>query len=220
MSQFISNRVESVRMFRNPVMEYFSHIHPITPFVVYTPFILLTAYLGAGTLGPFLALAAFGVGLLYWTILEYSLHRWVFHYVPQSTLGKEFHFVFHGVHHDYPRDHSRLVMPLLFSVPLGIVHYMVFTQIFGEWTNSIYAGLLFGYVSYDTVHYLTHLPPMKNRAMKFLRTYHLRHHYEEGKRSFGVTSPLWDYLLGTLPAYMESPPTATPAARKTAELPH
>lgn len=202
MAKFVSNKKESIRLFENPVLEYFSHIHPATPVVVYLPVLLFFGWLGFRDTG-FLGFWGYGAGLLLWTILEYSLHRWMFHTQFKGKLGQQFHFILHGVHHDYPRDDTRLVMPLLFSVPLAFLVYGLFQRVFGPGVcNWAFSGIVTGYVCYDTLHYLTHMPPFKNPLMRFLREYHLRHHYENGEKAFGVTSPLWDWAFGTLPTHM------------------
>jgi len=201
---FISNRDESVRLFKNPVLEYFSHIHPATPVVIYIPVVLTSLYFGAGRSGIMLTVMLFTGGALLWTFFEYSFHRFAFHYNPKSDIGKKIHFLSHGVHHDYPRDRTRLVMPLLVSLPLAAIFYFLFQGVFG---NSAYlqffAGFVFGYVYYDTIHYATHHFRMKGRIGNYLKEYHLRHHYVNPDSGYGVSNPLWDYVFATVPVYGE-----------------
>lgn len=40
--------------------------------------------------------------------------------------------------------------------------------------------------------------------LRLSRRYHLRHHYDCMDRAFGVSTPLWDWVFGTLPARRES----------------
>jgi len=202
-NKYVSNKNETIPLFKNPFLEYFSHIHPITPVVVYVPVIIITAYFGflrAG-IAPFI-LAFFG-GVLLWTLTEYTIHRWAFHYDPKSEAGKKIHFLVHGIHHDYPRDATRLVMPLLVSVPLAVIFYLLFQLVFGEYNLAVFSGFVLGYVSYDSIHYATHHLPMKNRIGNFLRVYHLRHHYEDDHTAYGVSNPLWDYIFRTVPRYLK-----------------
>jgi sterol desaturase/sphingolipid hydroxylase (fatty acid hydroxylase superfamily) len=190
---------ESVRLFQNDILEYFSHIHPATPVVVYVPVILYFLYLALETLSaPALALAFFA-GMLGWTITEYALHRHVFHLKPTSKLGKRLHFLLHGVHHDYPHDGTRLVMPLLVSVPLAFAFYYAFKAVLGIYFEGFYSGFITGYVCYDCIHYATHHFKMKNPVAKFLKAYHLRHHFVNPDSGYGVSNPLWDYVCGTVP---------------------
>lgn len=199
MKKFISTKDESIRLFKNPVLEYFSHIHPIIPLLVYFPVVIVSLYFGTQDKALHFAILTFMAGLFIWTLLEYLIHRFVFHYHPKSERGKRISFLIHGVHHGYPRDKTRLVMPLPVSVPLAILFYFVFKFIFGEYYLTYYAGLVVGYLCYDYIHYATHHFPMKKGIGKFLKVYHLKHHFRNENKSFGVSSPLWDYVFGTTP---------------------
>lgn len=197
---FVSNRDESVRLFQNSFLEYFSHIHPATPVVVYFPIVAVMTYFGLQrtSIGNFILL--FLVGFVLWTLFEYVMHRFVFHYNPKTELGKKVHFLAHGVHHDYPRDATRLVMPLLVSIPLAILHYIAFNFIFGyNYFLAVFSGYLIGYVLYDTVHFATHHWKMTSPLGKFLKEYHLKHHYIDPDTAYGVSNPLWDYVFFTVP---------------------
>ena len=200
--KYVSNKNETIRLFKNPFLEYFSHIHPITPVIVYVPVIITTAYLGFKEISPYYGIPAFLSGILLWTITEYTIHRWAFHTHPTSEMGKKMHFLVHGIHHDYPRDRTRLVMPLLVSVPLASLFYFLFIWIFGSYHFILFSGFVLGYVSYDSIHYSTHHLPMKGKVGNFLRVYHLRHHYEDENTAYGVSNPLWDYIFRTVPRYL------------------
>lgn len=197
---FVSNRDESVRLFQNGFLEYFSHIHPATPVVVYFPIVAVMTYFGIQrtSIGNYSLL--FLIGLVLWTLFEYVMHRFVFHYNPKTELGKKVHFLAHGVHHDYPRDATRLVMPLLVSIPLAILHYFAFNFIFGHnYFLAVFSGYLIGYVLYDTVHFATHHWKMTSPLGKFLKEYHLKHHYIDPDTAYGVSNPMWDYVFFTVP---------------------
>ena len=204
MAKYISNKNETVPLFKNPVLEYFSHIHPATPVVVYTPVIVICAYLGFLKSDVLTGILLFIGGILLWTITEYTIHRWAFHYEPKSDIGRHIHFLVHGIHHAYPRDATRLVMPLLISVPLAFAFYFLFDYVFGVYHLTIFSGFVLGYVSYDSIHYATHHFTMKGRIGNFLRVYHLRHHYEDDKTAFGVSNPMWDYVFKTIPRYLKT----------------
>lgn len=200
---YVSNKNETVRLFKNPVLEYFSHIHPATPVIVYVPVIIISLYFAFIDTNPYYSVIMFLCGVLLWTFTEYSIHRWVFHYMPKSEWGKKIHFLVHGVHHDYPRDSTRLVMPLLVSIPLAVAFYFLFKTVFSEYYLSIFSGFVFGYVAYDSIHYATHHIPMKKGIGRFLYIYHTRHHYEDDKTAYGVSNPLWDYVFMTVPKYIK-----------------
>jgi 4-hydroxysphinganine ceramide fatty acyl 2-hydroxylase len=196
---FVSNKNETVRMFESNFMEFFSHVHPATPVILYGPIIGLMLYLAFVQKGlSFLTvLGFFVIGILTWTLLEYMIHRYVFHYEPKTRVGKLLHFIMHGVHHDYPNDATRLVMPPIISVPLAVVFYVVFILTLGRFAPAALAGFGFGYVCYDTIHYATHHFAMNRGVWRWLKQYHLRHHYQDDQAGYGVSSPLWDYVFKT-----------------------
>jgi len=180
-------------------MEFFSHVHPVTPLVLYLPvigYMLYVAFL-ENKLSILAVAGLFLFGVLIWTLLEYIIHRYVFHYEPKSHFGKQLHFIVHGVHHDYPNDGRRLVMPPSVSVPLAIVFWVLFAITFGRFAPPISAGFGFGYVCYDSIHYAIHHFAMKRGVSSWLKQYHLRHHYKDDHAGYGVSSPLWDYVFRT-----------------------
>jgi sterol desaturase/sphingolipid hydroxylase (fatty acid hydroxylase superfamily) len=197
--RFVSNKNESLRMFENNFLEFFSHVHPAVPLVIYLPVIVGMLYLALGVrqISLLAATGLFLLGMFAWTLLEYLIHRHAFHYEPKSGWGKQLHFMMHGVHHDYPNDASRLVMPPSVSIPLALIFYGFFALLFGQLSPAVFAGLVFGYLCYDMIHYATHHFEMKSGAGQWLKRYHLRHHYKDDTNGFGVSSPLWDIIFGT-----------------------
>lgn len=196
---YISTKNESVRMFKSDFMESFSHVHPMTPLVLYLPLIVyfLYAALWHNRLSIFLTIALFFVGVLVWSLLEYIIHRRIFHHEPKSRIGKRLHYIVHGVHHDYPNDAKRLVMPPAVSIPLAIVFYLLFFALCGRFAPAIAAGFAAGYVCYDSIHYAIHHFPMKSGLLNLLKQHHLRHHFQDDHAGYGVSSPLWDYIFRT-----------------------
>ena len=138
--------------------------------------------------------------MAFWTFFEYTLHRFIFHLRPDNEWGRKMHFIIHGVHHDYPHDPMRLVMPPAVSIPLAIIMYFVFRGVLGpEWSLPAFAGFLLGYLVYDMGHYHIHHHRADNKISLALRRYHYRHHFQQSDRGFGVTSPLWDRVFRTSP---------------------
>jgi 4-hydroxysphinganine ceramide fatty acyl 2-hydroxylase len=196
---YVSKKNETVRMFESDFMEFFSRVHPATPLLLYMPVVGCMLYLSLWQRKLSIPTVAglFVLGILLWTLLEYLIHRYIFHYEPKSHLGKRLHYIVHGVHHDYPNDARRLVMPPSISVPLAVLFYILFLLIFGHLAPGVFAGLVFGYVCYDMLHYATHHFPMKRGLWLWLKQYHLRHHYKNDDAGFGISSPIWDYVFGT-----------------------
>src|SRR4030095_15391925 len=201
-SKYVSNKNETIPLFKDRFLEYFSHIHPVTPLIVYVPVLLVCAYFGFSQVPYYYGTLAYLGGILLWTLVEYIIHRWAFHYEPKTEWGRKAHFLVHGIHHDYPRDATRLVMPLLVSVPLALFFFYIFSLMFGSYYLIVFSGFVLGYVSYDSIHYATHHINLKGKVGAFLRAYHLRHHYEDENTAYGVSTPLWDYIFSTVPRYL------------------
>lgn len=188
-------------MFKSNFLESFSKVHFAVPLIIYIPTIGYLIYSSfARQAGLFNFLLYFGFGLMIWTITEYLLHRFVFHFEPQSEWGKRIHFIFHGVHHDFPQDAKRLVMPPSASIPLAILFYFLFSLFFKNQSIlfSFFAGFLTGYLLYDMLHYAIHHANFKNPLMKKLKRHHMMHHYSDPHNGFGVSSALWDSIFGTV----------------------
>src|SRR5690606_10884141 len=118
---FISNKDETVRMFENDFFEALSKVHFTVPLFIYVPVIGYFLYVSIVSYSlSFINILVFIVlGIFVWTFTEYTLHRFIFHFQPKTNFGRRLHFIFHGVHHDYPNDSRRLVMPPSVSVPLA-----------------------------------------------------------------------------------------------------
>lgn len=185
-------------MFKSNLMESRSKVHFAVPLVIYIPTIVYLAYksfsLQAGLLN---FLLYFIFGLLIWSIAEYLLHRYIFHFEPKSKWGQRIHFIFHGVHHDYPHDAKRLVMPPSASVPLAILFYLLFSLFFMNqaFLLPFFAGFLAGYLLYDMLHYVIHHARFKSPLLKELKRHHMMHHYADPARGYGVSSALWDIIF-------------------------
>jgi sterol desaturase/sphingolipid hydroxylase (fatty acid hydroxylase superfamily) len=201
---------EPIRLFKSDLMEFFTHIHPAVVLVVWVPVIgyfVFRSFGGKDQVGfPAYIPVGFAVGLMLWTLVEYVMHRFVFHFTPHTPLQERLSFIFHGVHHAQPMSKTRLVMPPALSIPLALIWYGIFwvltALILGvpSWLDPLFAGLVSGYVAYDMLHYSTHHFRVRWRVFQYLRRYHLRHHTQTPDLRFGVTSPLWDVVFGTRPA--------------------
>ena len=194
---YVSNSEESIKLFQSNWMNSLSKVHFTVPLYIFIPAILFFIYKafsnGISTLSFVLYYAG---GLIIWTATEYFLHRFIFHYHPTSEFGKKIHFIFHGVHHDYPRDKKRLVMPPSASIPLATLFYFFFSLFLPQ--NSLFAffpGFLTGYLAYDMMHYAMHHHNFKNNVLKKIKQHHMLHHYQDASKGYGVSSSLWDIIL-------------------------
>ncbi len=197
---FISNKDETVRMFENRFLERFTRIHYSVPLFIFVPVILYCLYrtFWIENIGILLVLGFILIGLLVWTLTEYVLHRFLFHWMPPGKLGERMHFVFHGVHHDYPSDSKRLVMVPTISIPLAALFFFLFKFLLGGiMVFPFFAGFLSGYLFYDMVHYAIHHYNFKSKFWLDLKQYHMLHHYKDMNNGYGVSSKFWDLIFRT-----------------------
>jgi dihydroceramide fatty acyl 2-hydroxylase len=190
----------SLRIFVSDGMERLSHIPWWLIPILWVPIaagLFLGAVLGAG-LRPGPAAAWSAGGLLAWTLIEYALHRWVFHWKPRSALGRRIHFLAHGVHHLDPWDPTRLVFPPAAGILVasGILGLYALLLPFGAALAAM-SGTIAGYVVYDMTHYYTHHAKPRSAWGRFVKAYHLAHHHKHWERMFGVSQPLWDVVFRT-----------------------
>lgn len=196
----LSNEDISIRLFDSNFLEFFTYFHFSTPLVVFVPVISYYLYQALYTshISSLILLSGILGGLVLWSFAEYMTHRFLFHAHAASGKGKRFVFLFHGVHHDYPRDSWRLIMTPFASIPVAIVSFYVFHWVFSaEYAIPAFIGFVSGYVVYDMLHYMLHHGSNRFPIFKFLKKYHLRHHYSQPDRGFGVTTPFWDYVFHT-----------------------
>jgi sterol desaturase/sphingolipid hydroxylase (fatty acid hydroxylase superfamily) len=196
---YVSNSEESVRMFKSNFLESLSKVHFFVPIIIYLPVILYCLYMSIFDAGQsaLRIILLFVSGLFIWTFVEYFLHRFVFHFVPKAEWALRLHFIFHGVHHDYPRDKKRLVMPPSASIPLALGFFFLFRAILPlhEDVFSFFAGFILGYLIYDIGHYAIHHFNFKGGFWKEVKRHHMLHHYQDPTKGYGVSSKLWDKVF-------------------------
>jgi dihydroceramide fatty acyl 2-hydroxylase len=202
----IDNSSVPIRLFKSDFLEFFTHIHPAVIVAIWLPVAILALILQVVNLGFTIAVPlGFLAGLFFWTFAEYTLHRFVFHFPPRTPALERVTFLFHGIHHAQPQVKTRLVMPPAVTIPLAFLFYGLFYLVFTivlkapGWTNPVFSGVLIGYLVYDLTHYATHHFPMRSGYLKFVKRYHMQHHYKTPNQRFGVSSPLWDWVFKTYP---------------------
>jgi sterol desaturase/sphingolipid hydroxylase (fatty acid hydroxylase superfamily) len=206
----ISRDKEPIRLFQSDFLEFFTHSHPAVVLAIWLPVVavfLVIAVAGRPEgASPLYIVIGFLVGLFVWTFAEYSLHRFVFHFRPRNAWQERLSFLFHGVHHAQPMSKTRLVMPPAVSIPLSLLFYggfyLLLAVLLGvdHWVAPLFAGFIAGYLIYDMLHYSTHHFRFKWRFWQYLRRHHMLHHAQTPNLRYGVTSPLWDIVLGTMPS--------------------
>lgn len=193
-------------IFRSALLDRLTRVHPATPPLVFGPAIVLLAVLSLRAASLEQAALAFVLGWILWTLAEYWTHRTVFHFEPKHPLGVRLHWMIHGVHHDHPNDRRRLVLPPVISVPFGAAFLGLFVIALGAGEGmAATAGFYAGYLAYDMVHFALHHHRPKRRLARRLHQLHMRHHFEDEHRGFGVSAPWWDMVFGTYSARARSP---------------
>ncbi len=185
-------------MFKSPVLDKMSRIHWSVPLYIFVPVVLFFLYRSIFTLhiNALAIILLFLSGVFVWSLTEYIMHRYVFHTQLPGKLGRRIHFVIHGVHHDYPNDTHRLVMVPSLSIPLGFFFYFLFWVLLGPiYEAPLFAGLVTGYLIYDMTHYAIHHYGFKSKYWLRLKVNHMKHHYQQPDRGYGVSSTLWDIIL-------------------------
>jgi sterol desaturase/sphingolipid hydroxylase (fatty acid hydroxylase superfamily) len=186
-------------MFKSGLLDKFTRVHHFVPIVIFLPAIVILFGYGVDRVGVWSSLGLAVGGYLLWTLAEYWIHRVIFHFEPEEGIGARLHWMVHGVHHDHPNDPLRLVMPPAASVPLALVFYAAFYLVLGaDRAFAFGAGFLAGYLLYDMIHYHLHHHSPRTRAGKWLRELHMRHHFQDDERGFGISAPYWDRVFGTM----------------------
>ena len=187
-------------MFESRVLDSLSRVHPAVPVIIFVPVIVVLAAWGLQTLSILVAVALAAAGYALWTLFEYWLHRVVFHFEPEDGFGARMHWIIHGVHHDHPNAPMRLVMPPAVSIPLGAIVFGVLYLILGAHAAAaVGAGFFTGYLVYDMTHYYLHHFRPQGWLGRMLRERHMRHHFQDDTRGFGISAPYWDEVFRTSP---------------------
>jgi len=203
---------ESPRMFENDFIDLFSRTHFAIVPILYVPASIALCWYSVARIGVGLltTLALVLCGIVTWTLTEYWLHRLFFHWEPKFFWGPRMHFLVHGVHHTWPRDKYRLVMPPAVSITLFVVFLSFFVLTMGSLGWAMHAGFTVGYMTYDLTHYYVHHGSPSTEYGRRLKKHHMLHHFKEPERRFGVSMKLWDYVFGTV---KQDPSSTTPAAQ-------
>jgi sterol desaturase/sphingolipid hydroxylase (fatty acid hydroxylase superfamily) len=189
------------RIFENPVLERLTRTHIAVPLIIFGVYAAGLLYWSIRTtsLSATMTVMLFLIGWFAFSLVEYIVHRYVFHMRTYTEFRKMLQYKLHGVHHEFPKDKDRLAMPPLLSVTIATILLLLFRLIMGDLVFAFLPGFLVGYASYLAVHYMVHaFQPPKN-FFKVLWVHHSVHHYKEGEKAFGVSSPLWDRVFRTMP---------------------
>lgn len=192
----------SARLFENPLLERLTHTHIAGPLSIFFAVAAVSLYYSLSK-GLLTGLSAFGLFLGGWflfTFVEYLMHRFLYH-MNTDTPGKaKFQYTMHGVHHEFPKDKTRLAMPPILTVFVASLLFFIFRFTLGNAGFGVLAGFVFGYALYLFVHYAIHVYAPPKNFLKFWWHHHAMHHYRQDEVAFGVSTTLWDHIVGTMPS--------------------
>jgi 4-hydroxysphinganine ceramide fatty acyl 2-hydroxylase len=202
----ISNK-GTKKLFDNKLLERLTRTHFLIPVLLY--YFLSVAFLAFAyfkiDVTFWKVIYLFPIGMIMFSFVEYLIHRYIFHFNAETEKEEELKYHIHGVHHEFPRDKDRLVMPPVMSILIAVVFYFIFSLVFNEYVWLIFPGFLSGYSTYLVIHYSVHRFRPPDNFLKYLWKHHSLHHYKSEETAFSVSFPVWDILFGTMPDTIKSP---------------
>ncbi|MDT7829314.1 sterol desaturase family protein [Pricia sp. S334] len=188
-------------VFKNPALEKLTRTHIAVPLVLYPLVSAGFIYYGVAELGFTASQMAllFFIGMVVYTLVEYLMHRYLYHIAPYTKALEKFSYKVHGVHHEYPKDKKRLAMPPILALVLVAFFFLLFGILMGDYVFGFLPGFVMGYTFYLGIHYSVHAFKVPDNFLRVLWHHHAIHHYRQPDRAFGISSPLWDYIFGTMP---------------------
>lgn len=202
---------DSGRMFKSPVVEALTRAHisvPLTSFYGVSALVLWWS-IARLHLPVISCVALFVVGAFFFTWVEYTVHRYFYHMRTDSPRRTRIQYMFHGVHHDHPRDKKRLALPPIGTLVVAALFIGLFRLVLGPYGFAFGGGFMAGYATYLALHYAIHVYSPPHNFLKAVWKHHNLHHFVGDTAAFGVSSPLWDHVFGTMPE--------DPLAKRTAK---
>jgi hypothetical protein len=143
--------------------------------------------------------ALMALGILVWTLIEYLLHRFLLHSRPQAPALLAIVEKLHLGHHRNPQDEGKITVPVLGSLPIAGGLLGLFRLMTGSWPVAalLMTGSIAGYLYYEMMHFWIHCGARHGSWLSNRRANHLSHHFRDQMRWFGVTTQVWDLILGT-----------------------
>jgi sterol desaturase/sphingolipid hydroxylase (fatty acid hydroxylase superfamily) len=137
-------------------------------------------------------LVIFGSAVAAWTLLEYALHRLVFHHLP----------VIRDMHEEHHVNESALIgTPVWLSLTAHVLLAFLPLLMLGGFAlaSAVSTGLMTGYLWYAFTHHaIHHWHPSHAGYLYRLKQRHALHHHVDSHGNFGVTTVFWDTVFGTV----------------------
>ncbi|MBP9082742.1 MAG: sterol desaturase family protein [Bacteroidia bacterium] len=201
MKEFRISNSGSGRLFKSGLLEKLTRTNFLFPVIFYyaaSAGCLIYAHYSLNQVSWFNWLLV-PCGMLMFTLVEYLLHRFVFHFRAETPKEQKLKYTIHGVHHAFPKDKDRLVMPPVISIGVASLFWILFYLFTGDYVWYLFSGFLAGYSTYLIIHYSVHRYRQPRNFLKVLWRHHSLHHYYSDEVAFSVSFPVWDWIFGTLP---------------------
>ncbi|MFT3977411.1 MAG: sterol desaturase family protein [Sphingomonas bacterium] len=190
-------RTQRIRLFENEQLEKLTVISPPVFGLIWGVALPLIVWTGWGSADVLPAVGLIFTGLVAWSLFEYAMHRYLFHWELDWRPVRWLVFLIHGNHHDSPNDEMRNLMPPIVSLPIAGLIWWGCTEAMGPAGTWLFLGFIAGYVCYDLVHFACHQWPMRGRLALMLKRHHMRHHYVNEDRNYAITAIFWDSVFRT-----------------------
>lgn len=194
---------QRIRLFEREGPEKLTVISPRAFALIWGVLIPLIAWMGWGSASPGKGFALMLAGLVVWSLFEYVMHRFLFHWNTQLVPVKWLVFLMHGNHHCVPNDPMRNLMPPIVSIPIAALIWLAFVALCGPAGTWLFLGFIGGYVGYDLTHFACHQWPLRNRLGVALKRHHMRHHYVDDDANYAITFIFWDRVFGSRTTSLE-----------------
>jgi sterol desaturase/sphingolipid hydroxylase (fatty acid hydroxylase superfamily) len=188
---------QQIRLFESDRLERLTTISPWAFCSLWVVVLSLAAYAGWGTAEPAAEVAWVLGGLVFWTLFEYAMHRFMFHWNVESNWARSVVFVLHGNHHAEPGNRARNLMPPIISIPISGAVLCLLLLAVGSVGFLFFLGFMFGYAVYDGLHFACHQFTMRGRVLWRWQQHHLHHHYAKEEGNYAITAIFWDRVFGT-----------------------
>ena len=193
------------RIFKNNFLESLTKSSPTITNIFYSSlaFIFLVGNYLFGNLKIQSTILIYSFGIVFWSLFEYLMHRYLFHLKSKRKWLNRLSFMLHGIHHQNPRDKERFFMPPIPGSIIIAILFMISYVFIGIISYSFISGLITGYILYTQIHYGIHNKQLP-KYMRKIASHHLQHHHRHYNKAYGVSTPIWDIIFQTMPPKNES----------------
>lgn len=194
-------------LYRDPGLEMvFTLAPPWLPHATMGPIALLAIGSGLGAVPLWKVPLELAGGALVWSLVEYLMHRFLFHARAESEGARVVLLLVHGHHHLWPDDPRRVAATPIQFGSLALLFYGVLSLVLAAPDARVtFGGAMIGYLLYEASHWLAHHGRAQSGVLGALKRHHMRHHHEDPRSRWGIGTPLWDHMFRTAGAADASP---------------